>query len=838
MQDGYFFDTTRPSRKRQFGQFGQSAELAIVLDDDNDDDDDSNHDVRARAPKQRRSRSNHQETLDHTPIALPEYISLADSDEENAFRGANSRPITRNKKPTYGRQDWRPSAGPSRQSKNERGSAPAGPSRQFETNGGSGPAAPAQQSVSDRVDALIAEWTRAASGYAKKYYVALEARNPGIFTDWNTCKREVDGVPGWNKPHVYQTCSTLHGAQQFVRTNLPKKLQQEEKAEQERASPQQYLAPQPSAIRSQALRQELSAPQNANEVVRDESDGGEDSGDNEDSEDDPVSPSQATLLADDEHHDEAALPLEEPEPDLCEEQQAAVDYALSGRNLFLTGSGGCGKSVVVRHLVKKLRQERRKVTIVASTGVAALQVSGTTTFTFMGWSQDDTRKPWEVLRENLWRKKSADRLRQTDVLIIDEISMINNFHFDRLSRGLSEVKQYHNAREPKPFGGCQVIAVGDFCQLPPVNGLQYCVECGTAMAQKTRRGQTSYTCPACPLPREYQEEDKWAFKSEAWASCDFAHVHLRKIHRQNDDTFIKMLQKCRLGTPLQESEIKLLMDHPCNVEGGTWLSSKRIEVATRNNTEFMKLQTRKYTYWCVDELDLKHAEYRNMGYRRDDGPPGRNPLVKHGDHRYGECLELKVGMPVILLQNIDLGKGLSNGSQGIVVDFEDYQKAEPPAEPNPKNYKKDPEGYQRAQRRWMAMTNFMKHPGIDNKVWPVVKFNNGLRYTVQADCAISQISGGEAPHTLMIRTQVPLAPGWAMTIHKSQGLTLERLVVNLKSIFTEGQAYVALSRATALEGLKIEGGKTAEEVLQTKVGPPDEVEQFLREKFPHIFEEE
>lgn len=524
------------------------------------------------------------------------------------------------------------------------------------------------------------------------------------------------------------------------------------------------------------------------------------------------------------------------EPELCKEQQEAVDYALSGRNVFMTGSGGCGKSVVVRHLLKKLQAEGKNVSIVAPTGIAAFQVSGTTTCTFMGWTQDTCREPFKKVKENLWKKNTKKRLKSTDVLIIDEISMVSSFHFDRMSRALAVVKQ-HNSPFSDPFGGCQVIAVGDFCQLPPINGLDYCNECGEKMTKALGK-DTTFTCPQCPHPITYHEQDKWAFRSEAWTACKFANVHLTKIHRQNDEKFVQMLQKGRLGHKFAQTEVDLLLNHACNIENAVWLSSRRKEVNDRNNSEFAKLKSEELNYWCIDKFDCAHEDLRGTAKPVYWGgpPPERRPLDKLSEHRYSNCLSLKLGMPVILLKNVDLQAGLCNGSQGVIVGFEGYKNSPPPPAPDELNYHDDPEGLRRAYRRWTESTGFMAHPGLATQLLPVVQFNSGVRRMIRPDCTISQLSAAEGRYSLLIRTQIPLAPGWALTIHKSQGMTLERLVVNLASVFESGQAYVALSRATTLEGLKIEGGNAALTCLRTKLGPPREVMTFLRERFPHIFQ--
>jgi len=110
--------------------------------------------------------------------------------------------------------------------------------------------------------------------------------------------------------------------------------------------------------------------------------------------------------------------------------------------------------------------------------------------------------------------------------------------------------------------------------------------------------------------------------------------------------------------------------------------------------------------------------------------------------------------------------------------------------------------------------------------WPRVLFHNGVKRTIYATCLVNSVGDGE-PYSLLHRTQIPLVPGWAMSVHKSQGMTLDRVIVNLSHAFEEGQVYVALSRATSLNGLKIEGGSGG---LQT-MGGNDDVQAFLRAKF-------
>lgn len=196
------------------------------------------------------------------------------------------------------------------------------------------------------------------------------------------------------------------------------------------------------------------------------------------------------------------------------------------------------------------------------------------------------------------------------------------------------------------------------------------------------------------------------------------------------------------------------------------------------------------------------------------------------EHRFDARIDLKQGMIVVLLVNLDQENGLVNGSQGVIMGFEK-------AEDNtmPEAIKKDDKDFSRissgpmltgehAEVREANIRAFMDN--AKEKVWPKVLFQNRVTRTIYADCRVTEL-GDEAPYSLISRTQIPLVAGWSMTVHKSQGMTLNRVVVNLTKSFEEGQMYVALSRARSLDGLKVEG-------LGKQQGCNERVRQFLREK--------
>lgn len=322
--------------------------------------------------------------------------------------------------------------------------------------------------------------------------------------------------------------------------------------------------------------------------------------------------------------------LDEPRrvdrPQLSPEQEEVVKLAASGRNVFYTGSAGCGKSTVLRAMVQKLTGMGKRVAVIAPTGRAALAVNGTTIWSFAGWTPSSHKVGINSLmaiarsKQGLTRK----RLRETDVVIIDEISMVENLNLERLNQVMKAAR--HKPEYPArnyPFGGVQVIITGDFAQLPPVKPFKYCMECGSEMELEVEDEDEEddvYHCGRCDAT--YHENDKWAFKSKAWQECNFAHVHLDKIHRQHDEDFISLLNKCRTGEMFTLEEVNLLMDHETDTTGAVELYPTREEVRVVNDREFRKLSTKSHSFRCRDSFIwnwVKHPHLRGRGERHADG---------------------------------------------------------------------------------------------------------------------------------------------------------------------------------------------------------------------------
>lgn len=471
------------------------------------------------------------------------------------------------------------------------------------------------------------------------------------------------------------------------------------------------------------------------------------------------------------------------QPTLCKEQQEVVDCIMAGHNVFYTGSAGCGKSTVLKTFVPLLRQQGKTVKIVAPTGKAALDINGSTTWTFAGWTPLHMKRPLEQLLKAAHGKFVRQRLRDTDVLVIDEISMVENHIFARLNAIMKEARE-----DPRAFGGVQLVVTGDFCQLPPVKPFQYCMHCGREQPQ--RIVDKSTIVYRCPVHGDCRDEDKWAFRSAAWEECGFKHVNLTNIHRQSDEVFIKVLQKLRIGTALTETDRRLLLDHPCDTTNAVKLFPTRDQVKRINQTEFDRLTSPKHSYTCLDLFSWnkdKHPHLESKGNRS----PFDDSLDALREHRLDTFVEYKKDMMVVLLVNLDINAGLVNGSQGRIVGFEPYDEAKLPkanrngpggsslssryGSSHKKRWQRDssaePEGYgskgelrgEYAFLREAQIRLFINNGRNRSKMWPIVEFDNGQKRTIYADCQVNEL-GDEREYTLLARTQIPLIAAWAMTV--------------------------------------------------------------------------
>ena len=229
--------------------------------------------------------------------------------------------------------------------------------------------------------------------------------------------------------------------------------------------------------------------------------------------------------------------MSDPSPvTLDEVQQDALELAMRGENMFITGVGGTGKSVLLKEIKKKLEEDGKVVAVTAPTGLAAEAIEGCTLHSAAGIKVPNTIQDFGRLP-----RLHVNRIKSYHVLMIDEVSMISGEFMDRLSDHFAKARD-HDA----PFGGLQIILFGDFLQLGPIDN--------TDKQHKSGRG----SCPALFLNRS------WAFQGWTWGKLDLKCIELKKVYRQEDEAFVEVLREIRLGDRKAAQKLERLIDaaHP------------------------------------------------------------------------------------------------------------------------------------------------------------------------------------------------------------------------------------------------------------------------------------
>ncbi|KKY17147.1 putative mitochondrial dna helicase [Diplodia seriata] len=449
---------------------------------------------------------------------------------------------------------------------------------------------------------------------------------------------------------------------------------------------------------------------------------------------------------------------------LSEEQTHVLNLVVNeGKSVFFTGSAGTGKSVLLREIIaalkKKYIRESERVAITASTGLAACNIGGVTLHSFSGIGLGNA--PAEELVKKIKRnQKHKHRWMRVKVLIIDEVSMIDGDLFDKL-----EVIARSLRNNGRPFGGIQLIITGDFFQLPPVP--------------------------------EKNKIAKFAFDANTWNTVIEHTIGLTHIFRQKDPVFAGMLNEMREGR-LSPSSIEAFrrLNRPLEADSGieaTELFPLRQQVEEANRRRMTVLHGDVRTYEAKDGGTIQDKTQRDRILANCMAP---------------EAIQLKKGAQVMLIKNMD--ETLVNGSLGKVIGFmneamfDSYQQNEEQylGASSTANNPDDPEEQMLLeQRRRAKITDLLN---ANSQLYPVVRFtlpDGTLRDLLcQRESWKNELPNGEV---VASRSQVPLILAWALSIHKAQGQTLERVKVDLGRVFEKGQAYVALSRATNMAGLQV-----------------------------------
>ena len=383
----------------------------------------------------------------------------------------------------------------------------------------------------------------------------------------------------------------------------------------------------------------------------------------------------------------------------------------TGRSIFLTGKAGTGKTTFLKMVVE---QSRKRPIVVAPTGVAAINAGGVTIHSFFQLPFSPYVPGAKVESKFDFSREKRKIIASIDLLIIDEISMGRADLLDAIDAVLRRFRDHM-----QPFGGVQLLMIGDLAQLTPV-----------VTPEDERMLKPYYDTP-------------YFFGSKALQQIDYVTIQLEHVYRQQDASFINLLNEVRTGHPSAKSMAQL------NSRVGQSNASLAIRLTTHNNlanyyneSELQKLPSRSYSY---------HAEIK-----------GTFP-----DYSYptAETLELKVGAQVMFVKNDPSGEHrYYNGRIGRVMEAGEKH-----------------------------LTVYCEGDANAIEVEPLEWENT--RYTLNEKTREIE---SEVQGTFK---QLPLRLAWAITIHKSQGLTFDHAIIDANQSFAPGQVYVALSRCRTLEGL-------------------------------------
>lgn len=410
------------------------------------------------------------------------------------------------------------------------------------------------------------------------------------------------------------------------------------------------------------------------------------------------------------------------------DQELALAILLSGRSALLTGAAGTGKTYLLNTFIAQARKRGKKVSVTATTGLAATHLGGNTIHSWSGIGVNDH------LPNNFFERLSKTRrdvISKTDVLIIDEISMLHDFRLDMIDKVLRTVRE-----NDQPFGGIQLVMSGDFFQLPPVN-------------------------------RPNEQCGGFVVYSDAWQELRPAVLYLERQYRQNDDRLLEILTALRTGD-VRRRHVEAL------------LARTKIEPPDGDITELHTVNV------DVDDINIqKLAELPGEERSYQQTTTGSKIYVENLQRSVlaPENLVIKLGALVMAVKNSPQ-KLYANGSIGTVVDFEPLTE------------------------------------------YPVVEFRDGRRVTMVPD--VWELRDGERKRASI--SQVPLRLAWAITVHKSQGMTLDAAKIDLRKAFVEGMGYVALSRVRDLDNLYLYGiNRRALEVSPDALAIDEVLRQASRE---------
>lgn len=421
------------------------------------------------------------------------------------------------------------------------------------------------------------------------------------------------------------------------------------------------------------------------------------------------------------------------------DQELALAILMSGKSALLTGAAGTGKTHLLNNFIAQSRAAGKKVSVTATTGLAATHLGGNTIHSWSGLGIHDH------LPDNFFERVSKTRrdlISKTDVLIIDEISMLHDFRLDMLDEALRGIRE-----SDQPFGGIQLVMSGDFFQLPPIN-----------------RGDS--------------RGGGFVVYSRVWDELQPAVLYLKQQYRQDEGALLEILTALRQGDVRRRHAETLLarVDEQPETSDITELHTVNIDVDSINHRRLAGL-----------DGDEREYEQSTTGSKIYVESLQRSVLAP-------QKLVLKKGALVMAVKNA-VDRKYANGSIGTVVDFE-------------------------------PLTDY-----------PIVEFRNGREVTMVPDAW--ELRDGERKRASI--SQIPLRLAWAITVHKSQGMTLDAAKIDLRKAFVEGMGYVALSRVRDIENLYLYGINRKALAVSPDALAIDEVlnlsSQQAAEQYEHLREE-